>query len=166
TALAEAGGLADTPVGRKQYADFLDWQATEGPVGKSKAYVSLSKGWAIGSAGFKTTLIKDHALTATSRAWESQGAMEIKQQAWEEFFLMGLKIVGRKEDDLADGPQSVDWKVALAVFMKERTQVSNPWLAARLKISSPMYLSRLVSTARRLTHPADDLTRLRARCRA
>ena len=121
TALAEAGGLADTPAGWRAYADYLAWQAAEGPAGGSQAYVNLSRGWALGSAAFKKALVKDHAVAAESRAWESQGAHEIREQAWEELFQRALAVLGRKEGDLSAGPGSARWKVALAVFLKERT---------------------------------------------
>ncbi|MBI4625162.1 MAG: transposase, partial [Verrucomicrobia bacterium] len=41
TALAEAGGLGDTAAGRRRYADFLAWQAAEGPAGRNRAYVQM-----------------------------------------------------------------------------------------------------------------------------
>ena len=166
TALAEAGRLEDTAAGRKSYADYLSWQAAEGAAGKSKAYASLSKGWALGSAGFKAALVKDHALAAESRAWENQGAREIRQHAWEELFTRALKALGRKEGELAAGSKSAPWKVALATFLKERSQASNPWLARRLGMLRPVYLSRLVSAARREAQPSAELSQLRVKCKA
>ena len=164
TVLAEAGGLADNPAGWSSYADHLAWQAAEGPAGRSKAYVSLSQGWALGSAGFKTALVKDHALAAESRAWDSQGAREIRELAWEALFRRALATLGRKEGELADGPKSAPWKVAMATYLKERTQASNPWLARRLGMQRPMYVSRLVSTARRAPQPLPELSQLRDKC--
>jgi len=166
TALTAAGGLTDTPAGWNSYAAHLAWQAAEGPTGKSKAYVSLSQGWALGSAGFKKTLVQDHALAAESRAWESQGAREIREQAWEDLFQRALTALGRKEGELPIGPKSAPWKVALATFLKERTQASNPWLARRLGIQRPMYVSRLVSGARRASEPLAELLKLRDKCKA
>ena len=58
TALREAGDLADTKAGWQAYAQYLSWQASDGPAGRNKAYVSMSKGWALGGADFKHTLIK------------------------------------------------------------------------------------------------------------
>lgn len=164
--LAETGGLGDHAAGWARYADHLAWQVAEGPTGRSKAYVSLSKGWALGSAGFKQTLVRDHALAAESRAWEHQGATEIRQQAWETLFQRALTVLGRREADLATGPGSAPWKVALAVFLKERTQASNPWLAEHLGLGRPVYVSRLVSAARRAQPPAQELQRLRDKCKA
>ncbi len=166
TVLAEAGGLADTPAGWDSYADHLTWQAAEGPTGKSKAYVSMSQGWALGSAGFKQTLVRDHAMAAESRAWESQGAREIREQAWEELFQQALAALGRKESELPAGPKSAPWKVAVATFLKERTQASNPWLAGRLGIHRPGYMSRLVSAARHASPPMPELLKLRVKCKA
>lgn len=163
TVLGEAGGLTDTPAGWKSYGDYLAWQALEGPLGKSKAYVSLSKGWALGSAGFKAALIQDHALAAETRAWESQGAREIREQAWEALWRQALALLERKESELSTGPKSASWKVAMATFLKERTQASNPWLARKLG-TRPMYLSRLVSAARRDPQPASELRQLRDKC--
>lgn len=166
TALAEAGGLVDTDAGRKSYGDYLAWQAAEGPVGRSEAYVSMSKGWALGAADFKANLIKDHALVAQSRAWENEGARDIRERAWEELFRKAMGVLGRKERELGDGAKSASWKVAMAVFLKERTQVSNPWLAERLQIGRPMYVSRLVSAARHDPKGLRELVILRERCKA
>jgi REP element-mobilizing transposase RayT len=166
TVLAETGGWGDHAAGWTSYADHLAWQAAEGPTGKSQAYVSLSQGWALGSAGFKQTLVRDHALAAESRAWEHQGAREIRQQAWETLFRRALEVLGRQEADLRVGPKSAPWKVALAAFLKEKTQASNPWLAARLGTGRPVYLSRLVSAARRAQPPSVELQQLRVKCKA
>ena len=45
TGLSDAGELADTPAGREKCGEYLAWQAAEGPAGRNKADVSMSKGW-------------------------------------------------------------------------------------------------------------------------
>lgn len=166
TTLAEAGCLSDVPAGWNSYADHLAWQMAEGPAGKSKAYVSMSKGWVLGSVSFKRTLMQDHALAALSRAWESRGAQEIREQAWEALFQQTLKTLGRRESELRVGPKSAPWKVAVATYLKERTQASNPWLAQRLGIQRSGYVSRLVSVARQAAESIPELQVLRAKCKA
>ncbi len=166
TALVEAGALADTPAGRKQYGDYLAWHAAEGPAGRNAAYVSLSKGWALGTKEFRAALVKAHALAADARAWETPGAKEIREQVWEEKLQQALVALGREESELTVGVKSARWKVALATFLKERTQASNPWLAVRLGMNRPVYVSRLVSEARRTEQPMPELERLRAKCKA
>jgi REP element-mobilizing transposase RayT len=154
--------LPDSPAGWSSYRDYLEWQAASGPAGKSAAYVSLSKGWAIGTAGYKAGLIADHTLAATARAWESQGADEIRQQAWETACLRALRILRRTESDLAAAARSVSWKIALACFLKERTQASNRWLGQRLGMGSAKYVSYLVSVANRSARLPAELAVLRA----
>ena len=158
--------LTDNPAGWKRYEDYLGWHATEGPVGRNQAYVSLSKGWALGTKGFKIALIKDHALAATTRAWENSGATEMREQAWEELFQRALVVIGRKESELGTGPKSAPWKVAIATLLKERTQVSNPWLATRLKMDRPAYVSRLVSAVMKTPKLAPEILALRVKCTA
>jgi putative transposase len=143
--LAQAGGLADTPAGRASYGDYLAWQAEEGPFGKSKAYVSLSKGWALGSAGFKTALVQDHQVAALSRAWENQGAREIREQGWERLCRQAMLALRRTEAELLVETGCAPWKIALATLLKERTQASNRWLGSRLHIGCGKYVGRLVS---------------------
>lgn len=166
TCLTEAGCLSDSPAGWSSYDDHLAWQLAEGPAGKSKTYVSMSKGWVLGSAGFKRTLMQDHTLSALSRAWESRGAQEIREQAWEALFQQALKALGKQEGELRVGLKSAPWKVAVAAYLKERTQTSNPWLAQRLCMQRPVYVSRLVSAARRSTELLPELQMLRDKCKA
>jgi len=143
--LAQTGGLADTPAGRASYHDYLAWQATEGPFGRSQAYVSLSQGWALGSAGFKTALVQDHRVAALSRAWEQQGAREIREQGWERLCRQAMAALRRTDDELLVEMGCVPWKIALATLLKERTQASNRWLGGRLHIGCAKYVGRLIA---------------------
>jgi putative transposase len=161
--LGQTGGLADNGFGWTSYRDYLTWQNETGPAGKSRAYVSLSKGWALGSAGFKAALVKDHSVAALTRAWEQSGALEIRIQAWEELCLRALQAIHHKDAELATAAKSAPWKVAVAVLLKERTQASNLWLARRLNLGRPKYASRLVIAAQRAAIPSPELQLLRGK---
>jgi putative transposase len=160
--LAAAGNLTDTPAGWDSYRDYLAWQAEQGPAGKSKAYVCLSQGWALGSDGFKTALIADHALAAAARAWETEGAQEIQRRSWEAACRHSLRILRRSEPELIAAPKASPWKVALAIFLKERSQASNHWLGQRLNMGTAKYVSYLVSVTRRAAAQPGELAVLRA----
>lgn len=147
TALTEAGTLADTPAGWGSYADYLAWQAAEGPVGKSKAYVSMSKGWALGGKGFKQTLLQDQAVATVTRAWESQGVREVREAQWQAV-LDGLRVQIPMEQR-QDQKKSAPWKVQLATHMKALTDASNGWLAAQLDMGSGFYVSKHIGLARK-----------------
>lgn len=149
TVLAEAGGLSDTVMGRQKYREYLAWQSTDGPVGRNKAYVSLSRGWALGTKAFKASLVKDHALAATTRAWESTGAREIREQQWEECLGKCLKNAGRSLEAAQSDRKSAAWKVAIAAELKRTTQATNGWIADVLRMGSGRAVSQYVGTARR-----------------
>jgi REP element-mobilizing transposase RayT len=160
TALQEAGGLADTGAGRQAYARFLDWQSTDGPAGRSKAFVTMSKGWALGSGEFKAALVKDHALAAHSRAWEAVGAAEIKRELWQSALTRGLRLLGQTKADALTGRKSAPWKVAIAADLKQRTQASNRWLCDQLNMGTPVGVSQMVGQLRRRGGPAAKLLRV------
>jgi putative transposase len=146
TALIEAGGLADTPAGWQSYCDYLAWQLAEGPVGQSKAYVSLSKGWALGGMDFKQTLLRDHAVATLTRAWESEGVQEVRESQWR-LVLDGLRAqipAAQTEDQRKSAP----WKVQLALQMKAATDANNTWLAVQLGMGSGVYLSKHIGLLR------------------
>lgn len=147
TALIEAGALADTTAGWHSYGDYLAWQLEEGPAGKSKAYVSMSKGWALGGKGFRQALLQDHAVAADARAWESDGVREVRRAQWQ-------TVLDRLRQSLpAKGSQdrrkSAPWKVKLAQQMKACTDASNGWLAEQLEMGSATYLSKHVGLTQR-----------------
>ncbi len=147
TALIEAGALGDTPAGWRAYTDYLAWQAAEGPTGKSKAYVSMSKGWALGGKGFKQTLLQDQAVAADTRAWESDGVREVREAQWQVVLDRLRQHLSTKETQ--DPKKSAPWKVKLAEQMKACTDASNGWLAEQLGMGSAVYLSKHVGLARK-----------------
>lgn len=155
--LQAVGGLTDSPAGWRSYADYLAWQAEEGPVGKSKAYVNLSRGWALGTAGFKATLRADHAQAADARAWTQEGARELREARWSELLQRGLGVAGKTLAQAATEPKSAAWKLAVAAWMKTRTQAGNAWLSRHLHLGAPAAFSRNLTTYRRQLAPADKL---------
>jgi len=155
TALRQAGGLADTLAGHRAYEKFLAWQAAHGPMGRNEAYVSMSRGWALGSKGFKEELLKEHDPSATSRAWETGGKREIQQAQWGRLLEAGRKTLGRTKEEMRCRPLGQPWKIALMLYMKERTQSSNTWLAEQFGHPQPKYISCLVWAARRREPPKE-----------
>jgi len=69
----------------------------------------------------------------------------------------------RSESQLDEGPKSAPWKVAVAAFLKEASQASNPWLAKRLRLGRAKYVSRLVTASPRGPLAAALLAQLRGK---
>ena len=151
------GGLSDTPAGWRSYGDYLAWQATDGPAGRNKAYVRLSAGWALGTAEFKAALRADHALAEEARAWTKEGSREIKLARWAKLLASGLKAVGQNQEQAAEAPKSAPWKLAVAAWLKSRTQVGNAWLSEQLYLGAPAAFSRNLTLYKRQLDPKDKL---------
>jgi putative transposase len=155
TALVAAGGLTDSLAGRRSYQEFLEWQAAEGPAGRSKAYVNLSRGWALGSREFKAALVQDLGVVADPRALEYHGALEVKQQRWASVLAAALQEMRKTRRDISNDRKSAPWKLVIAARMKRGSDVSNHWLAANLNLGTPAALSHnLTLFHRRCAEPA------------
>jgi len=58
-ALECAGGLLDTPAGRRKYRDYLGWLSETDEEAKRLGFEDMTKSWAKGTAEFKRSIIKD-----------------------------------------------------------------------------------------------------------
>ncbi|HEU5077668.1 MAG TPA: transposase [Opitutaceae bacterium] len=154
-ALIEAGGLVDEPRGWTAYQHYLAWQAENGPLGKNRAYVSLSQGWALGSAGFKQQLLKEGAADVEARAWDSVGAREVRQGRWRQALAEALKRIPEKSRE--SKMKSAPWKVAVAAHLRETTDVSNSWLAEQLDMGSGIYVSKHIGLLKKHAGQATEL---------
>jgi putative transposase len=156
TCLEAAGDLADTPAGRKNYAEYLAWLSENEPAQKRLKFITMSKGWALGSVGFKKALIEDHK-KAVESAQTEDGTAEMKELIWEEAVNRALKRLGRGPSDIAKDRKSADWKVAIAAHLKSTTTASNPWLGRRLQMGAPAALCRYVTELRAGTRSGANL---------
>jgi hypothetical protein len=161
--LHAAGELSDSVAGRRSYQSYLEWQAAEGPAGKTRAYVNLSRGWALGSREFKTSLVQDHKVAALSRAWETAGAREIHELKWAYLLGIALRALQKKPEDLITSRKSAPWKLAIASWLKARSQASNPWLAQQLRLGARTGASRNIARYRaKLPYSDSDWKKLTA----
>lgn len=149
TGVAEAGGLPETPAGRRHYAGYLEWQFAAGPAGRSAAYVNLSKGWALGTDGFKAKRLESAELPDSSRAWGTSGAKELRLQRQLTVLGACLRRLRKPEKRLLTAPKSASWKVAIARFLKERVQADNRWLGETLNMGRPEAVSTYVGRMKR-----------------
>lgn len=155
TALTAAGRLADTRGGRARYAEYLDRQARKRPGEGVHVGASLSRGWALGSTQFKSALIRDHAVAALTRAWESVGAKEIRDRQWTAALASILKQAGLSVSQCRARRKCDPGKLAIAAWMKTRTQASAPWLCQQLHLGSPDAFRRNLSHYRRHIQAGD-----------
>lgn len=149
TVLSESGGLADTAAGWRRYLAYLAVLAEEDPTLRDEKYGRMSRGWAIGTADFKTTLRRELAAQERGRGpFELLGAdreaqREMRATVWEDRLQVAAKAL---EVDLDRLPprKSAPEKVLLAALLKAATSVSNGWLCERLQMGTPASASQFV----------------------
>ena len=164
-ALEHAGGLRDTPAGRKRYLCYLAWLSEDETEKKRLAFEQMSKDWAVGSREFKRDLIRDHKELAEALRAQPEGSREVVREVWQERLSAYLAVLKKSEPELRASAKGAPWKVAVAAAMKTTTTASNPWPAEQLKMGSPFRLSRLVSVCRNHPKAFQPYVKIIAKCK-
>ena len=149
TALSEAGGLADTPKGRRSYRDYLEWLSEEDAEKKRLGFEQMCRGWVKGSKEFRKAVLADLQDEVSRRVVEAE-AEELREPLWERQLKQGLEVLGKTEGDLLSARKGSPWKVALARYLRETTLVPNDWLAGRLAMGTAKSVSSRISTHRKI----------------
>ena len=167
TVLAEAGGLGDSPAGWRKYGEYLGFLDEAEPTKRNERYGKLSRGWALGSAEFKQSLIADlkqrgaQLEQATLPGETEEDWRELREAAWEARL---RELAAAAKVDLARlGPRkSEPAKVLLAAALRAEAAVSNGWLCARLGMGTPASVSQFVRRWLADAANAESMARLRA----
>jgi hypothetical protein len=154
--LEAAGQLADTPAGRRNYAEYLAWLSENGPAQKQLKFEAMTKGWALGSPAFKKALVEDHKQRVLSVRMEAD-TQEVKALLWEELIQKALQALGKTSADVTEDRKSAPWKVAIATHVKTITSATNPWLGKRLRMGAPAGVSRYVSELKQKKRTGHEL---------
>jgi REP element-mobilizing transposase RayT len=154
-ALAAAGGLTDTPQGRKQYVKYLKWLVEDDVVGKEMAFEKMCRGWAIGTKDFKKALLEEleeakeedekrDGSDAVAKYY-GEGLREANRLRWEMLLEKGLSSLGKDAACIATDLKSAKWKIMLAALLKQKSSATNIWIAGQLRMGTPDAVSRYVS---------------------
>src|SRR5690606_19682088 len=91
------------------------------------------------------------------RAWTRAGAAEIREARWHELLDRALGAVDISRARAQTEAKSAPWKLAIAAWMKQRSQVRNGWLCAQLNLGTPAAFSRNLTEFRRTLQPGDPV---------
>ena len=143
--LDSAGELKDTPAGRRKYAEYLSWLVEDEPRQKAMLFDKMSKGWAMGTKGFKAALLEDEKnLKACMKLGVSE-AKEMREVVWDAKLEACLSALNIDFNDYTAFKKSESWKIAVAGYMRQKLLCRNGWLAERLGMGSEYAVSRYVS---------------------
>ena len=146
-ALRAGGQLADTAAGVRRYTAYLAWLAEDEAEQQKLRFDAMSKGWAIGTIGFKQTLLQEYR-ERLDRPARDGDLEEAREAEWSGCLTGLLKAVGRTEANLVEG-KSADWKLAIAAELKRRSTVTNRWLAETMQMGNLHEVSRKVAAWQR-----------------
>jgi len=143
--LEGAGGLKDTPGGRRKYEQYLAWLSEDDQARKNAAFDRMSKGWALGSKEFKKAVLKDEESRIASIELGSKDYGELREELWEDETGRCMELLGKKPPLVGSDPKSADWKVAIAARLKKQMLCTNSWIGRRLNMGAPESISRYCS---------------------
>ena len=72
---------------------------------------------------------------------------ELNEVRWEQIVQAEMKRLKKKEDAIAQDPKGADWKVRIAKRLRKETTGNNLWIAERLQMGHPNYVSNRVNKA-------------------
>lgn len=155
TAMEKAGGLADTPKGRRSYCDYLAWLSEDDPERKRLGFDRMCRGWVQGSKDFRKAILDDLKDEVSLKVVEAE-AEELREPLWERRLSSGLDALGKSEAELLSARKGSDWKVALARYLRESCLAPNRWLAERLNMGTAKSVSSRVSFHRQTENGLDQ----------
>jgi DNA adenine methylase len=107
-------------------------------IAKQEQLILLEQRAKYGNVEAEKTLSKDLTRSATY----------INEEHWEQIITQEMKSLKIKEDDLEISAKGAKWKVNIAKRLRKETTAKNPWIAERLKMGHPNYVSSLIRKAK------------------
>lgn len=144
----ETAGLGDTTAEWKVYVRRLVELAWAKERQAELGFPEMSRGWAIGTHGWRQTLARDHAQRALAPGLAAQELAELKQACCEQALETLLRSTGKTLADAGKERKGVAWKVNIARILRATTPATNRWIAEKLRMGTPSSVSQYLSDIR------------------
>jgi hypothetical protein len=139
-------GLEDDEEGWAVYLERLRQLALDPAEQERLGFGAMSRGWAIGTSGWRRAVAKDHAALALTPGLAAAEAKALREARWQECRDALLAETKKTEADLREATFSAPWKIELAARVRKASAASAAWLAENLVMgkadSVRSYLSR------------------------
>lgn len=109
-----------------------------------RGFKAMSKGWAIGTRGWRQALIKDLGQRALDPGLERAELGEFREARWQEVLAEALRVAGRTADEAAEAPKRAEWKLE-AMRALRAEGVPYKWITGKLNMGKPDVLRVYVS---------------------
>ena len=131
--------------GWNQYLEHLRGLAEDPERQEQLGFKMMSRGWAIGTDGWRKAIAKDHAHRALAPGLSRHALRELHEARWHAALEEAMKRGGKTTSDAQCAPKSSKWKVEIARELRG-AGVPCGWIAEHLHMgpvtSMRVYLSR------------------------
>jgi hypothetical protein len=129
--------LEDDKVGWAEYLERLRQLAPDLAEQERLGFATMSRGWAIGTQGWRRAVAKDHAHLALNPGLGATEARALREAAWMARLETLLAEAKRTLADAEAAPKSESWKVELAAKLRQDSGAPIAWIARTLHMGSP-----------------------------
>jgi len=144
--------LENNKEGWASYVERLRQLSLDPAEQERQGFVTMSRGWAIGTQGWRQAVARDHAHLALNPGLGAAVARALREATWEARLEELLRENSRTREDAAQAAYSAQWKVSLAAQLRKETGAAVTWLASALNLGSPnsarVYLAREMAKAK------------------
>jgi len=98
---------------------------------------SLSRGWAMGTEGWRKALAREHAHLALAPDMSLPEQQELRIERWRHALELALREAGRSLAETERSPKGAAWKIAVARKLRHTVAPPYRWLAEVLGMGSP-----------------------------
>jgi len=148
-------GLSDTVRDRSVFEDhtnerILEWRQKGGKEALEKEWSVIRRGWFLGGERFRASLLEFLETVMEGKRRESfsgAGAVLHDEKKADRLLARGLEVLGIDGGALTEMKKGAEEKAALAWLIRNRTTVSNRWIADRLCTGHPGRVPHLVRKA-------------------
>jgi hypothetical protein len=144
--------LQETKQGWANYLQRLQAIAAQPAEMERLSSDEFSRGWAIGTHGWRQVIAREHAQLALSPGLESEQLKSLREARWQSLLDETLRTMGQTKDDLQSDRKGAAWKIATADRLRREGGASHRWLATNLAMggsnSVRSYLSRLAARSK------------------
>ncbi len=146
--LMATGDWPDNAAGHRAYAAYLVGLAQDEAAWAREGLIGLGKGWAIGTLAWRRALAKEHAARALTTGLPRAERTELREASWRASLAAGFAEAGKLPADLKTKPLKQDWKIDLALRVRQQSGASISWLAENLGLGASATLRGYLHRAR------------------
>jgi REP element-mobilizing transposase RayT len=146
--LEARGGWQDNVRGIAAYHEYLKGIGADEKLQKQQGIEGLSRGWAIGTQGWKQAMAREYSHKACSRGMEKQRMAQIREAHRQKLLEEELTKVGKSTAEPDSRILCPEWKLEMALVLQSGGGIPIRWIAEKLTMGKPDALRSSLSRYR------------------